>query len=198
MVTSAISSKVAWPSSLRLNLILSCATGPTAKSTTFGITRDTSDLEALLTGASHNAPIYLSYDTTSLAEGFAHVKTSDAASNSAIKKIRLQNVISTINASSSADRQRVAVISAPLDSFSLVPTAQLGANNNGLAVIALLEVMHQISKFPPANNWVFVFALTDGHFCHFEGFENVVSGLTGSHAGEIEFGGRSSPSHRRH
>jgi hypothetical protein len=57
-----------------------------------------------------------------------------------------------------------------------------------LAVIALLEVMHQISKFPPANNWVFVFALTDGHFCHFEGLEKVVSGLTGSHAGKIEFG----------
>jgi hypothetical protein len=83
-----------------------------------------SDLEALLTGASHKAPIYFSYDTTSLPEGFTHVKTSDAASNSAIKKIRLQNVIGTINASSSADRQRVAVISAPLDSFSLVPTAR--------------------------------------------------------------------------
>jgi hypothetical protein len=149
---------------------------------------DTSDLENLLTATSHKAPIYFSYDTVTLPEGFTHVKTSDARSNSAIKKTRLQNVIGTINSSSTSDRQRIAVITAPLDSFSVVPTAQIGANNNGLAAVSLLEIMHQLSKFPIANNWVFVFALTDGHFCHFEGLEKVINTLTSGHVGKIEFG----------
>jgi hypothetical protein len=139
-------------------------------------------------GTSHKAPIYFSYDAATLPEGFTHVKTSDARSNSAIKKTRLQNVIGTINSSSTPDRQRIAVITAPLDSFSVVPSAPIGANNNGLSAVSLLEIMRQLSKFPIANNWVFVFALTDGYFCHFEGLEKLIGALTSARVGKIEFG----------
>jgi hypothetical protein len=147
-----------------------------------------SGLESFLTSSAHKAAVYFAYDTTALPQGFTHVKTADTKSNSAIKRIKLQNVIGTINSSSTFEHQRIAVISAPFDSFSVVPSAPIGGNTNGLSVTVFLEVLRQLSKFPVANNWVFVFALTDGHFCNFEGLEKVVSSLSNGHSGKIEFG----------
>jgi uncharacterized protein YcgL (UPF0745 family) len=85
--------------------------------------RETSELESLLIGTPHRAPIYFSHDTVTLPEEFTHVRTSNARSNSAIKKNHLQNIICTINSGSTSDRHRI-VVTAPLDSFSVVPTAQ--------------------------------------------------------------------------
>jgi hypothetical protein len=148
---------------------------------------DVSALETFLTSTSHKAPIYFSYEQAILPAGFTHVKTADAKSNSPVKRTKLQNVIGTINSSSTFDSQRIAVISAPFDSFSVVPSASIGWNNNGLSATVLLEILHQICKFPPANNWVFVFALTDGHFCGLERLERVVNSLNAGHSGKVEF-----------
>jgi hypothetical protein len=164
------------------------ATSPVVFLVNPGNRTDVSALESLLTGTSHKAPVYFSYESAGIPQGFTHVKTADAKSNSAIKRTKLQNVIGTINGSSSFDRQRIAVIAAPFDSFSVVPSALIGGNNNGLSVTVLLEVLHQISKYPLANNWAFVFALTDGHFCGFEGLEKLVTALNTAHPGKVEFG----------
>ena len=146
------------------------------------------ELEDFLIGDNQKAPVYFVYDSAKVPSGFTHVKTSDVKSNSAVKKTKLQNVIGTLNASSTHERERIAVISAPLDSFATVPTAEIGANNNGLALAAFLEVMRLVSKFTLANNWVFVFALTDGYFCDYEGLERQMNSLMGGHAGKVEFG----------
>ena len=146
------------------------------------------ELENFLIGGNQKAPVYFVYESAKVPTGFTHVKTADVKSNSAVKKTRLQNVIGTLNVSGTHDRERIAVISAPLDTFATVPSAEIGANNNGLALAAFLEVMRLVSKFSLANNWVFVFAVTDGHFCDFEGLEREMNALAGGHAGKIEFG----------
>lgn len=148
---------------------------------------NTTQIEDFLLSGPQKNPIYFAYNTKTVPNSFTHVKTSGFLSNNPIKKTKLQNVIGTVNSSSTFDHEKIAVITAPLDSFSTVPTAKVGVNNNGLALAAFLETMHLVSKFPLTNNWVFVFALTDGHFCNFEGLEKAMHTLTLHHGSKIKF-----------
>ena len=148
---------------------------------------NTVEIEDFLLSGPQKNPIYFAYDTKTVPTSFTHVKTSGYSSNNPIKKTKLQNVIGVVNSSSTFDHEKIAVITAPLDSFSTVPTAKIGVNNNGLALAAFLETMHLISKFPLTNNWAFVFALTDGHFCNFEGLEKSMNHLTREHGSKIKF-----------
>jgi hypothetical protein len=149
---------------------------------------DTTELEDFLISTTHKAPIYFTYDSPTMLSEFTHVKTSEAKSNSAVKRTKLQNVIGVLNSSSSLEKERIAVISVPFDSFSVAPSAGIGANTNGLSIVAWMEIIHQISKFPLTNNWVFVFALTDGRFCHFSGLDKAVASLNSAHAQKVQFG----------
>ena len=144
-------------------------------------------LTPTLISANHKAPIYFTFDQTQIPKDYSKVMTTDLPSNSQIKKVKLQNIIGTINGSSSYDRERVALITAPYDSFSLIPAAKGSANENGLSISVLLETMRQLSRYPITNNWVFLFALVDGHFCNSEGLEKFVSKLTKEHGPKIEF-----------
>ena len=149
---------------------------------------NTSELEEYLFSMGHKAPIYFAYQNESIPKRFTHVKTSSRSSNSAMKKVNLQNVIGVLNASKSFEAEKIALITAPLDSFSAVPGAKVGVNNNGLALAALLETMHLVSRFDLTNNWVFVFAVTDGHFCHYEGLDKVLGKYAKEHGSKIKFG----------
>lgn len=148
---------------------------------------NTKQLEEFLLSAPHKAPIYFAYDTATIPKEFTYVKTSGFYSSNPIKKTKLQNLIGTLNSSISFDHEKIAVITAPLDSFSTVPSARIGANNNGLSLAAFLETMYLVSKFPLTNNWAFVFALTDGHFCSFEGLERAMNSLSREHGSKIKF-----------
>ena len=148
---------------------------------------NTIELENFLLSFNHKSSIYFTYGLKSLPTEFSHAKTDSLTSNSQIKKIKLQNLVGIINSSSTFDRERIAIISTPLDTFSTVPTSKTGANINGISLAALLETMRIINKFPITNNWVFVFAITDGQFCHYEGLDKFISSFSISHSSKIEF-----------
>jgi hypothetical protein len=148
---------------------------------------DTKELESFLLSGAHKAPIYFKYGHHDSYKKYSHVKTKTNPSNSQNKKVRLQNVHGAINASKTYERERIAIITAPYDSFSTVPSAKTGANVNGLSLAALLESMRLASKFPITNNWCFIFAVLDGHFCNYEGLERFLSSISAQHSSKIEF-----------
>jgi hypothetical protein len=148
---------------------------------------DTKELEDFLLSGAHKAPIYFKYGQDVSYKKYSNVKTKSNPSNSQNKKVRLQNVFGAINASKTYERERIAIITAPYDSFSTVPSAKTGANVNGLSLAALLESMRLASKFPITNNWCFIFAVTDGHFCNYEGLERFLSSISAQHSSKIEF-----------
>lgn len=148
---------------------------------------DTNELEELLLEENHKAPVYFSYSGESIPKSFKHVISTSTSSNSIQKRAKLQNVIGTINGSKTFEQERLALITAPFDTFSTVPAAQIGANNNAIALSAMLEVMRLVSRFPITNNWAFVFAMTDGSFCKNEGLERAVKSLNSIHGAKVEF-----------
>lgn len=151
---------------------------------------DTRELEDFLLSKQQKAPIYFvaggSVDEKVGAE-FEFVKTVEAKSNNQIHKTKLQNVVGVVNGSKTFGNEKVALITAPFDSFSTVPGMSMGANDNGIAIAALLEIMRQVSKFPIVNNWAFVFALVDGHFCNEEGLEKLLATYSSVHSSKIKF-----------
>lgn len=148
---------------------------------------DTSELEKLLLKSGHKSPIYFAYGNQKIPTNYTYVKTIENPSNSGLKKVKLQNVVATMNSSKTFDRQRIAIISAPFDSFSVVPSANIGANRNGIALAAFLESMRLVSKFPVTNNWVLMFALVDGQYCAMEGLEHFINSISTPHGFSVEF-----------
>lgn len=147
---------------------------------------DTTELENLLLKTGYKSPIYFAYGIQKIPLNYTHVRTIEESSNSPLKKLKLQNVVTTINSSKTFDRQRIAIITAPFDTFSVVPSAKIGANRNGINLAAFLESMRLVSKFPVTNNWVLIFALVDGHFCELEGLEHFITSIS-THSFNVEF-----------
>ncbi|KAH0785771.1 hypothetical protein GPJ56_010333 [Histomonas meleagridis] len=148
---------------------------------------DTNELEDFLLSGMQKAPIYFIFGKNEIPSEFSYVKTVDIKANNPIKKTKMQNVIGIINSSRTYGQEKIAIITAALDSFSTAPSAPIGANSNGISLAALLEIMRQVSKFPITNNWVFIFALTDGNYCGYEGLEKYLSALSAVHSSKIKF-----------
>ena len=148
---------------------------------------DTKELETILLSHPQKSPVYFAYGQKKIHSQFSHVKTQSSPSNNPNKKSKLQNIVGTINSSKTFDRERIAIITAPYDTFSPVPNANVGANKNGIALAALLESMRLVSKFPLTNNWCLVFAVVDGHFCNNEGLDKFLQQFTQKHSSKIEF-----------
>lgn len=151
---------------------------------------DTKELEDFLLSKQQKAPIYFVIGdqvNDKMGTEFEYVKTTEMKSNSQFHKTKLQNIVGAINGSKTFGQEKVVIITAPFDSFSTVPGMNIGANNNGISIAALLEIMRQVSKFPIVNNWVFLFALVDGHFCKEEGLEKLLTTYSSIHSSKIKF-----------
>jgi hypothetical protein len=92
-----------------------------------------------------------------------------------------------MNSSKSEKTERIILITVPFDTFSAAPTLGVGFNSSGIAITAFLETMRLVSKFPLVDEWVLIFAVTDGRFCGFEGLIRLVQSFPWELKSKVEF-----------
>jgi hypothetical protein len=148
---------------------------------------DTTVIENFLINGAHKVPIYFTTDLSGYPFGFAKLRTLKAPPNTLKTKTSLQNIVGVMNGSSAGEDERIILITVPFDTFSAAPTMGVGSNSSGTAITAFLETMRLISKFPMGEEWVLMFAVTDGRFCGFEGLLRLVRSFSSELKEKIEF-----------
>jgi hypothetical protein len=148
---------------------------------------DTSAIEHFLLNGAHKVPIYFTTELSGFPFGFSNLRTARVPPNSLRTKTLLQNIVGVMNSSTSAKTERIILITVPFDTFSAAPTLGVGFNSSGIAITAVLETMRLVSKFPLVDEWVLIFAVTDGRFCGFEGLIRLVQSFSSELKSRVEF-----------
>lgn len=144
---------------------------------------NTSKLEEFFIEKEHKVPIYFAFGLTDIPKNYSKVKVENIDSNSKTQKQQLQNIFGKINSSSSFASERIALFTTQFDSFSIVPALK----DNSITIGALLETLRMVSKYPITNDWVLIFAITDGKYCNYDGLNRLIKSITKDHPKKIEF-----------